>query len=215
MVVKKLMMCLIALAGMIGGSLNAQDATGTWQGTSKTDTQSPRLVLQVTKDNGALKGKFFSIHQGGGGITVSAITIQSGAFNFAVSAFDISYEGKLGLDDNPNGLPALFFRGLGKLNVRNATVADFAGLMQSAGLDRPVVDQTALAGRFNFTLNCAHDESQFGGMGIKVPPPTDAADAPQLSVQRLRNRSVSGWSQPKRQSIRWSSTESKNPRRIS
>jgi uncharacterized protein (TIGR03435 family) len=81
-------------------------------------------------------------------------------------------------EGDPNGLPGLFFRGLGKLNVRNATMNDFTGLMQNAVLDRPVVDQTGLTGRWDFTLNWTPDDSQFGGMGAKVPPPTDAADAP-------------------------------------
>jgi uncharacterized protein (TIGR03435 family) len=81
-------------------------------------------------------------------------------------------------DSAPNGLPGLFFQGLGKLNVRNALMSDFTGLMQSAVLDRPVVDQTGLTGRFDFTLNWTPDDSQFGGMGAKVPPPTDSADAP-------------------------------------
>ncbi len=79
---------------------------------------------------------------------------------------------------DPNQLPGLFFTGLGRLTVQNATIVDFAGLMQSAVLDRPVVDQTALVGKWNFLLKWTPDESQFGGMGIKVPPPTDAADAP-------------------------------------
>lgn len=79
---------------------------------------------------------------------------------------------------NPNGLPGLFFRQLGVLTVQNATMGDFAHLMQSAVLDRPVVDQTNLDGKWDFVLKWTPDESQFGGMGIKVPPPTDAADAP-------------------------------------
>ncbi|HEY3940275.1 MAG TPA: TIGR03435 family protein, partial [Bryobacteraceae bacterium] len=79
---------------------------------------------------------------------------------------------------DPNGLPGLFFRGLGVLSVQNATMTDFAGLMQSAVLDRPVVNQTALPGRYDFLLKWTPDESQFGGMGIKVPPPSNAADAP-------------------------------------
>jgi len=75
-------------------------------------------------------------------------------------------------------LPGLFFQGLGVLSVRNATMQDFAELMQSAVLDRPVVDQTGLTAKWNFLLKWTPDESQFGSMGIKVPPPTDAADAP-------------------------------------
>ena len=75
-------------------------------------------------------------------------------------------------------LPGLFFRGLGVLTVTNATMEDFCHLMQEAVLDRPVVDHTELPGRYNFLLKWTPDESQFGGMGIKVPPPSDAADAP-------------------------------------
>jgi uncharacterized protein (TIGR03435 family) len=81
-------------------------------------------------------------------------------------------------EGDPNGLPALFFRGLGMLPARNATMADFAGLLQGAVLDRPVVDQTGLAGRWDFTLNWTPDESQFAGLGVRVPPPTDSASAP-------------------------------------
>ena len=82
---------------------------------------------------------------------------------------------------DPNGLPGLFFRGLGVLPVQNATMADFAGVMQSAVLDRPVVDQTGLTGRYDFTLRWTPDETQFIGMGVRVPPPTgDASAAPGL-----------------------------------
>ena len=45
-------------------------------------------------------------------------------------------------------------------------------------LDRPVVDQTELSGRFDFTLDWTPDDSQFGGMAAKIPPPTDSANAP-------------------------------------
>lgn len=55
-------------------------------------------------------------------------------------------------DTNPNGLPGLFFKGLGTLPARNATMEDFAGVLQSAVLDRPVVDKTGLQGRWDFTL---------------------------------------------------------------
>jgi uncharacterized protein (TIGR03435 family) len=81
-------------------------------------------------------------------------------------------------EGDPNGLPGLFFQGLGDLHVTNANMADFAGLMQEAVLDRPVLDQTGLNGRFDFTLKWTPDDSQFGGMGAKIPPPTDSANAP-------------------------------------
>lgn len=80
-------------------------------------------------------------------------------------------------EGDPNGLPGLFFRGLGVLPARNANMADFAGLMQSAVLDRPVVDQTGLSGRFDFELKWTPDETQFGALGMR-PAPSENPDAP-------------------------------------
>jgi uncharacterized protein (TIGR03435 family) len=81
-------------------------------------------------------------------------------------------------DTNPNGLPGLIFRGLGVLPVSNATMADFAGVLQSAVLDRPVVDRTGLTGRWDFQIRWTPDESQFAGLGARVPPPTNDPNAP-------------------------------------
>lgn len=83
-------------------------------------------------------------------------------------------------DGDPNGVPNLLFRGLGMLPVRNATMADFAGVMQGAVLDRPVIDQTGLTARYDFVLTWTPDETQFGGLGVKVPAPSDTATAPDL-----------------------------------
>jgi uncharacterized protein (TIGR03435 family) len=81
-------------------------------------------------------------------------------------------------ESDPNGLPSLLFRGLGVLPVRNATIGDFATVMQAAVLDRPVADQTGLTGKYDFMLTWTPDETQFAGLGARVPPPTDKADAP-------------------------------------
>jgi uncharacterized protein (TIGR03435 family) len=59
------------------------------------------------------------------------------------------------------------------LPARNATMGDFASLLQRALLDRPVVDKTGLAGRYDFDLDWAPDETQFGG-----EVPVASADAP-------------------------------------
>jgi uncharacterized protein (TIGR03435 family) len=63
-------------------------------------------------------------------------------------------------EGDPEGLPSLGFRGRGQLVARNAKVADLAWELQSAVLDRPVVDQTGLTARFNFTLAWTPDEFQ-------------------------------------------------------
>jgi uncharacterized protein (TIGR03435 family) len=59
------------------------------------------------------------------------------------------------------------------LPARNATMDEFASVLQRAILDRPVVDKTGLTGRYDFDLEWAPDETQFGG---EIPPP--AADTP-------------------------------------
>jgi uncharacterized protein (TIGR03435 family) len=48
--------------------------------------------------------------------------------------------------------------------MRNATMTNFAVFgLQGAVLDRPVLDQTGLTDRFDFTLKWMPDDSQFGG----------------------------------------------------
>lgn len=49
------------------------------------------------------------------------------------------------------------------LMVRNATLGDFTGFLQSLVLDRPVVDGTELKGKYDFTVTFAPDDTQFGG----------------------------------------------------
>jgi uncharacterized protein (TIGR03435 family) len=125
------------------------------------DKQWKGMVQKLLADRFKLK-----FHRDKKELGVYALTVAKGGHKLTKSEGD------------PNGLPALFFRGLGNLPARNATMTDFAGVMQGAVLDRPVVDQTGIAGRFDFVLLWTPDEFQFGGMGAKVPPPANNAAAP-------------------------------------
>jgi len=49
------------------------------------------------------------------------------------------------------------------LPARNATLMQFAAMMQRAVVDRAVVDNTGLSGTYDFDLEWTPDESQFGG----------------------------------------------------
>jgi len=104
---------------------------------------------------------------------------------YAIQALDKTPNKLTKNDNNPNGLPGLGLRGLGNLVVRNANIGDFAGLLQAVILDRPVVDQTGLTGRFDFTLLWTPDEFQFagfprGGPGAPPPPADPGGAAPDL-----------------------------------
>jgi uncharacterized protein (TIGR03435 family) len=79
---------------------------------------------------------------------------------------------------NPNDPKNFLFRKLGALMVTNSTMRDFCDGMQAAVMDKPVVDHTGLTARYDFTLNWTPDESQFEGMGMKVPSATDDPNAP-------------------------------------
>lgn len=60
--------------------------------------------------------------------------------------------------------------------AKNASMADFVSVLQRAILDRPVIDKTGLAGRYDFNLEWAPDESQFNGDVSAAP--SDAPESP-------------------------------------
>jgi len=86
--------------------------------------------------------------------------------------------------DDARGLPSLMmqpgFPKVGVMKARNVTMTNFAQLMQSGVLDRPVVDRTGLTPRYDFLLKWTPDESQFTQVGARMPAPAESADAPSL-----------------------------------
>jgi uncharacterized protein (TIGR03435 family) len=79
--------------------------------------------------------------------------------------------------ESANPLPSLEFSPVAgglMLPARNATLGQFAAMMQTVVLDRPVVDQTGMMGRFDFQFKFTPDETQFGG---HPPKGSDAVEA--------------------------------------
>ncbi len=78
--------------------------------------------------------------------------------------------------DDPAALISTVYPQKIVMPARNATMDDFVSLLQRAVLDRPVVNKTGLRGRWDFNLEWAPDETQFGG---EVPvAPAEASGAP-------------------------------------
>jgi uncharacterized protein (TIGR03435 family) len=63
------------------------------------------------------------------------------------------------------------------LRVMNATMTDFSGFLQSLILDRPVVDQTGITGKYDFTFTFAPDDSLFNGHAPPIPKPAENVEA--------------------------------------
>lgn len=63
------------------------------------------------------------------------------------------------------------------LSIRNGTLTDFTGFLQMLVLDRPVVNQTGLTDKFDFSVKFTPDDSQFNGHPPPLPKSTDTTEA--------------------------------------
>jgi uncharacterized protein (TIGR03435 family) len=79
---------------------------------------------------------------------------------------------------NQDSLAGLGLRGLGSVVGRSANMGNFRNFMQGYVMDRPVLDQTGIEGRYDFQLDWTPDEFQFQTLGVKAPPAPDNAVAP-------------------------------------
>ncbi|MDP9038531.1 MAG: TIGR03435 family protein [Acidobacteriota bacterium] len=73
------------------------------------------------------------------------------------------------------GIPAVAYNPKGELHAGNATMANFATFLQRFVLDRPAVDETGIAGRFDVALRWTPDSFHAGG---KADDPQGDALAP-------------------------------------
>ncbi len=111
-------------------------------------TQMKKLLQEVLVDRFQVK-----FHNEKREINVYAITLPAGT------------QHKLTKSAAQGNLPSLAYPRAGMLPARNATMVELAQSMQTAVLDRPVVDRTGIEGRYDFTLDWQPDETQFLSFG--------------------------------------------------
>jgi len=89
---------------------------------------------------------------------------------------------------NRGNLPGFGGRGPGAVGVNNSTMPEFADFLQARLLDRPVVDQTGLEGRYDFTLEWKPDIPASAAGGAAPPAlPQNIEDRPDLlTAMRLQ-----------------------------
>ena len=115
-------------------------------------SQMKRLFQRVLVDRFQ-----FKFHNEKRELAVYAITVPAGTKH------------KMAESASGQNLPNLAYPRRGMLPARNATMTDLAQSMQTAVLDRPVVNRTNIEGRFDFTLDWMPDEFQFSSFGPAQP----------------------------------------------
>jgi len=94
------------------------------------------------------------------------ITVLKTGPKFVVSTADPNSSLGIGFGLAPVGMT---------LNVRNAPFDSVANALQGNLLDKPVVNQTGLTGKYDFTVKFTPDQSQLANLG-PVPPGAAATD---------------------------------------
>lgn len=115
-------------------------------------------------------------------LEVYALVVASGGVKFRKS------------DAPPDAHPGYNFTELvpvTEMKVMRMTMQGFASAMQRTVLDRPVIDETGLSGRYDFVLQWTPDQSQFfqfRGAGVHIPSGSEEGNAPPGLFTAIQNQ---------------------------
>jgi len=132
----------------------------------------PNLDEQMTMMRRLLTDRFGLVfHREWKEMPVYALTVAKGGPKLKETAITP--------EASPEGPPALAFviaPDRVSLPARSATIGEFASVLQRAAMNRPVIDQTGITGRYDFDLDWLPDDTQFGGLGLKPNPDAPKPD---------------------------------------
>ena len=89
---------------------------------------------------------------------------------------------------DPSASAGLGFGPPGNFGATNATMADFAEAMGQGALDRPVVDQTGLTGRFDLRLTWTPDGPAQATESADAPPDLFTAIQEELGLKLVSTK---------------------------
>jgi uncharacterized protein (TIGR03435 family) len=97
-------------------------------------------------------------------------------------------------EGDPHGIPAVGYNASGQLEVANATMENLATFLGRFVLDRPAVDETGIAGRYDLVLRWTPDgvgplTSENGGGNSDAPPGLFTAIQEQLGLKLQAEKS--------------------------
>ncbi len=96
---KKLTLWIMALAALLGSTLEAQNITGNWQGTLQAGQQKVRIVFKIALENDKLNATLYIVDRPSPPIAMT-ITQDGSSVKMTIPSINGTYEGKLNGDGN-------------------------------------------------------------------------------------------------------------------
>jgi uncharacterized protein (TIGR03435 family) len=98
---KRLLLCVLALAAIFTSGARAQDLSGNWQGTLKVgqDKHDQRVIFNFSKgDKDPWSAKLYNADHGGPAIPATSVTKHESSIKISIDMFGATFEAKLSED---------------------------------------------------------------------------------------------------------------------
>jgi uncharacterized protein (TIGR03435 family) len=137
------------------------DISGKAEGEGQPSTEQLKVMLRKL-----LADRFqLVLHKGQRELPVYTLNVAKGGV-------------KISKNDVKNETTGVIFRGPGSVLLNDVSMDDFCKMLQNAAVDRPVVNQTSLSGKYDFSLVWTPDQALTAVPNPNALAPGDKAEAP-------------------------------------